>query len=207
MTSNSDYPRLLEGKGEVEGETTAANSRETVEDEAEEPPSAQPVHRKAEDSPTEKAVQEGRSEKQPDISSKPLDPRDDTQPRQQDKSPATEIPSESEPQGEKPERPSPPPPSGFTGGDRKDKVMVSLPWWAGAFGAVADMGDSPEARGFYARRFCEIFFPDNTVGATEVGGVISRVGVAQSVFSSRHVRLKLNARTAAVRLGYEMPKA
>lgn len=43
-----------------------------------------------------------------------------------------------------------------------------MPWWGGAFGAVPEMRDNPEARGFYARRFCEIFFPDNIAGATEV---------------------------------------
>lgn len=43
----------------------------------------------------------------------------------------------------------------------------AVPWWAGAFGAVPDMEDGREARGFYMRRFCELFFPDNTDGATE----------------------------------------
>lgn len=42
-----------------------------------------------------------------------------------------------------------------------------LPWWAGAFGAVPAVEDSPTARGFYTRRFCELFFPDSTLEATE----------------------------------------
>lgn len=46
---------------------------------------------------------------------------------------------------------------------------VPIPWWAGAFGACPDMTDGAEARGFYVRRFCELFFPDDTAGATEVG--------------------------------------
>lgn len=43
-----------------------------------------------------------------------------------------------------------------------------IPWWAGAFGACPDMKDGAEARGFYVRRFCELFFPDDTAGAMEV---------------------------------------
>ena len=30
------------------------------------------------------------------------------------------------------------------------------------------MKDGAEARGFYVRRFCELFFPDDTAGAMEV---------------------------------------
>lgn len=45
---------------------------------------------------------------------------------------------------------------------------VPIPWWAGAFGACPDVKDGAEARGFYVRRFCELFFPDDTAGATEV---------------------------------------
>ncbi len=175
MSSGHDCWRLSEGKRKEEG-------TEAAQDEAEDPPSAEPVDRKAEDPSTEKAVQGGRSEDQPDRSSKPLDPWDDTQPRQQEEASGKESPSEPEPQGEEPERSSPPPQSGFTGGDHEDKAMASLPWWAGAFGAIAHMGDSPEARGFYARRFCEMFFPDNTAGATEVGRVIPRFGVCTESF-------------------------
>lgn len=46
-------------------------------------------------------------------------------------------------------------------------VEVVVPWWAGAFGAVADMDDGCEQRGFYTRRFCGLFFPDNADEATE----------------------------------------
>lgn len=45
---------------------------------------------------------------------------------------------------------------------------VLFPSWAGAFGAVPEMDDDARARGFYARRFCELFFPDNVMGATDV---------------------------------------
>lgn len=63
-----------------------------------------------------------------------------------------------------------------------------MPWWAGAFGAVPDMRDSPEARGFYARRFCEIFFSDNVAGATEAslyGVKKDCIGVSRSVHPKR----------------------
>ncbi|CAM9464399.1 unnamed protein product [Scytosiphon promiscuus] len=63
--------------------------------------------------------------------------------------------------------PSTYPTPAFNNGARRDMAASNMPWWAGAFGAVPDMRDSPEARGFYARRFCEIFFPDNVAGATE----------------------------------------
>lgn len=49
----------------------------------------------------------------------------------------------------------------------------SLPSWAGAFGAVPEMEDSHDARGFYVRRFCEVFFPDNPAGAMEVSSTLS----------------------------------
>lgn len=68
-----------------------------------------------------------------------------------------------------------PPPSAFgDDSERNEALLLRIPWWAGAFGAAPEMRDSPEARGFYARRFCEIFFPDNTAGATGVrrGGTI-----------------------------------
>lgn len=45
---------------------------------------------------------------------------------------------------------------------------AAVPWWAGAFGAVPDMDDGCEQRGFYTRQFCQLFFPDNTDEATEV---------------------------------------
>lgn len=63
--------------------------------------------------------------------------------------------------------PSPSPPTGVSNRE-KDEARLLMPWWAGAFGAAPELRDSPEARGFYARRFCEIFFPDNTVEATAV---------------------------------------
>lgn len=44
---------------------------------------------------------------------------------------------------------------------------AAVPWWAGAFGAVPDMDDGCEQRGFYTRQFCQLFFPDNTDEATE----------------------------------------
>lgn len=51
---------------------------------------------------------------------------------------------------------------------QENDANCKMPWWAGAFRAVPEMRDSPEARGCYAMRFCELFFPDNTSGATEV---------------------------------------
>lgn len=53
-----------------------------------------------------------------------------------------------------------------------DKTVPTMPWWAGAFGACPDMKDSAEARGLYVRRFCGLFFPDDTAGATEVRNLL-----------------------------------
>ncbi|CAM9255225.1 unnamed protein product [Ectocarpus sp. 6 AP-2014] len=64
-------------------------------------------------------------------------------------------------------RPSPPQVAGFSGEMERDETFGRMPWWAGAFGAVPRMKDSPQARGLYVLRFCEIFFPDNVATATE----------------------------------------
>ncbi|CAM9134053.1 unnamed protein product [Ectocarpus sp. 12 AP-2014] len=58
-------------------------------------------------------------------------------------------------------RPSPPQVAGFGGEKERDEAFGQMPWWAGAFGAVPRMRDSPQARGLYVLRFCETFFPDN----------------------------------------------
>lgn len=64
-------------------------------------------------------------------------------------------------------RPSSPQVAGFSGEMEREEAFGQMPWWAGAFGAVPHMRDSPQARGLYALRFCEIFFPDNVATATE----------------------------------------
>lgn len=64
-------------------------------------------------------------------------------------------------------RPSPPQVAGFSGEMERDETFGRMPWWAGAFGAVPRMRDSPQARGLYVLRFCDIFFPDNVATATE----------------------------------------
>lgn len=79
-----------------------------------------------------------------------------------------------------------------------------LPPWAGAFGAVPEMEDDATARGYYALRFCELFFPDNTVGATEVricdeyvhikSRVAARFLRARCVFQDARIETALSAK-------------
>lgn len=99
----------------------------------------------------------------------PSKPQSQGEERQEQQTVGVPIPS--------PPSSTPPLPSCFSSERERDKVDLQMPWWAGAFGAVPGMRDSQEARGFYARRFCEIFFPDNTAGAT----VVSRGWTAKSL--------------------------
>eukprot|EP00752_Nemacystus_decipiens_P004957 g4510.t1 len=109
-------------------------------------------------------------------SCRPLDPwgDDDTQHHHatpHEPSPLGALPSRDErrqPMGGFPST-SPLSPSACCDSEREiNDTNRMMPWWAGAFGAVSEKRDSPAARGFYARRFCEIFFPDNAAAATEV---------------------------------------
>ena len=170
MTSMSDDGRDVEGNGECEGGSPSRvqSSRKSMEH-VEEQPTTKPVDRRAEHMLKERAEEEGLSEEQPEISGSTLGPWDDSQPHQQQEAPDAERAPSPEPQGEERERPSPLPAPVSSCQSARDKAVDLLPWWAGAFGAVPEMEDSPEARGFYARRFCHIFFPDNAAGATEVG--------------------------------------
>lgn len=143
--------------------------------------------------PTENQEEQAETNRDEKHSGPPLNPWDDDEPQHQRTTPQEENPLRAPPQTEERHQPTAGVPSAssssttarFSSEGERNQAIRLMPWWAGAFGAVPEMRDSPEARGFYARRFCEIFFPGNIAGATEVRqDNISRYLWQSSAFNS-----------------------
>lgn len=167
MFSTSDADGVERG----EGEGGSTGDREAVQEALREA-----ADRPAAENPGGPPAQTNRSSSDQHSSPSLSPPGDGDEPRRQRTAPGEESPLRAPPRGKErhgqtvgvPSASPPSPPVGFSGESERDEAVSSMPWWAGAFGAAPEMRDSPEARGCYARRFCEIFFPDNTAGATEV---------------------------------------
>ena len=164
MFSTHESESLKYGEGEDDPESNRGTSQGTARSEE-----------AVDQPPAEK--QEGQAEKTRDDehSSPPHSPRDDVESQHQRPTAQEKIPSRFASQTEGRHQQASGEPSTLLssagasfGSEGRNEATRSMPWWGGAFGAIPDMRDSPEARGFYARRFCEIFFPDNIPGATEV---------------------------------------